>query len=84
MDICIARDLIRYHRYAAHNTRDSFRTLYWVVDTTKHDIRLKPYEVTLVGLDILSELLSRVLARKTVGVVAVGQQQHFHIHSLGK
>ena len=73
MHIRVARYLIGYHRYAAHNIRDGLRTFYRVVDTTKHDIRLEADEVGLIVLNILSELLSRVFARKTVGVVAVGQ-----------
>ena len=35
-------------------------------------------------LDILSELLCRMLAGKRVGIVAIGQHQHLDIHTLGQ
>ena len=47
-------------------------------------VSLKLYKVLLVVVDILFELLHRVLACKTVGVIAVGQHQHLYVHTLGK
>ncbi len=43
---------------------------------------LELYEVRLVVLDVLSELLCRVLLGEGVGVVAVGQQHHFDVHAV--
>ena len=41
---------------------------------------LELYEVCLVFLDIFSEVACRMTACKTVGVIAVGQQEYLHIH----
>ena len=76
--------LVVYHRHALHYAAYRLRALHGVGHPLEQQVGLELYEVGLVGLYILAELLRRVLAGKAVGVVAVGQQQHLHVHPLGQ
>ena len=53
----------------------------WVGGILQHDLCLELYEVGLVFLDVLAELVGSVFPCEGVGVVAVGQQHDLHVHA---
>ncbi len=66
----------------ADDVVDGLCALDGVLHVLQHQFGLELYEVRLVGLDILFELLGGMFACKRVGIVAVGQQQHLDVHTL--
>ena len=70
---------------APDDVRDEPGALHRVVAAVgKQQVCLEADEVRLVLVDVLLELLGRVLAGEAVGVVAVGQQQHLDVHALAQ
>ncbi len=79
--IGVAQDRILHQRDTLHNRVDGLGALHRVVLIAQEQVHLELYEVCLVLIDIAAQLLSRVLARKTVGVFAIGQQEHLQVHA---
>ena len=81
-DIGSTNNGVRDDTYRADNIVDSLSTLDGILDILQQQVGLKLDEVRLVLFDILLELLGSMLAAERVGVVAIRQQQHLHVHTL--
>ena len=79
-----AQYLIGNHSDALHDAADGLRALHGIGHALHRQTRLKRNEVRLVLFDIVLQLLGRVLLGKRVGVVAIGQEQHLDVHTLGQ
>ena len=84
VQVSVAQNLVGNNRNALHNRRDSLRTASRIGYAIKQNPRFKLYEVGLIVGNILSKLLGIVLSGKAVGVVAIGEKQHFYVHTLGQ
>ena len=76
MDISVAQDGVLYHGYALHDGVDAVGAFLRVSLALEQKRGLELYEVFLVVVDILSEILGCVVPRKLVGVLPSRQQQH--------
>ena len=81
--IHLSHNLAGNNGNAAHDVRYKPRPLYGVVAAlAEQQVGLKLDKVGLVSVDVVAVLLRVAAACKRVGVFAVGQQQHFHVHAL--
>ena len=83
-DIGRTQYLVGDHRDALHYAADGLTTLHGVANILNRQPTLEGDKVRLVLLDIAFQVIGRVLTGKRVGVVAIGQQQHFDIHALSQ
>ena len=84
MQIGVAENGIHHHRDALHDGVDGVGTLQRVAFVAQQEVGLKLYEVGLMLLDVLTEIAGSVLAGEGVGVLTVGQQQHFQVHAFSE
>ena len=82
--VCVAHHGIFDHRDALDDRVDSLGALDGVGDSSEQQVALHLNEVCLMVGNILFEVGRRVFPGKRVRVVAIGQNQHLHVHSFGQ